>query len=165
MDENHAPDHFQAAIRLHATTVARDGFAALLRGSSGAGKSDLALRFLALVAAFPPTMLGQHALVADDQTIVALDGQCLTVSCPATISGRIEVRGIGIVPCPAATSAKLVLVVDLVTPADVHRLPDDCTETILGIGVARIALAPFEPSAPLKLALALDRARLGLPPA
>ena len=51
---------------IHATTVARAGVAALLRGPSGSGKSDLALRFIANPLSFPATPAGLHTLVADD---------------------------------------------------------------------------------------------------
>lgn len=145
-------------FRVHGTTVARGGVAALLRGPSGSGKSDLALRFVSSLPAFPPTSPGQHALVADDQTIIACIGDTLHVSCPETIAGRIEVRGLGILCCPALPSARLVLVVDLVASSAVERLPSPDRETFLGLSVARIVLAPFEASAPVKLALALEAA-------
>lgn len=154
------------SVRLHATTVARDGYAALLRGPSGAGKSDLALRFLASLLACPVTTAGSHALIADDQTIVSRRGDALVVACPAAIKGRLEVRGIGIVACPVAETARLALVVDLLPSGHIERLPEPGRETLLGVAIDRIALAPFEASAAIKLALALDRARLriGLKP-
>ena len=54
----------EARELVHGTCVALGGRAALLRGGSGAGKSDLALRFMALPAegALIPR------LVADDQS-------------------------------------------------------------------------------------------------
>ncbi|HRK17502.1 MAG TPA: aldolase [Hyphomicrobiaceae bacterium] len=162
MDENRLSPPSTTTIRVHATSVARDGHAVLLRGPSGAGKSDLALRFLAMTSAFPSAAPGQHALVADDRTIITRTDDALAVSCPAAIAGRIEVRGLGIVSCPAIPTAKLVLVVDLVDLTAVERFPEPHSESILGIAVARLSLAPFEPSAPLKLALALDRARMKL---
>ena len=56
----------QAKQLVHGTCVAFGAHAALLRGGSGSGKSDLALRFLALAAD------GDLAprLVADDQVVV-----------------------------------------------------------------------------------------------
>jgi UPF0042 nucleotide-binding protein len=52
----------------------------------------------------------------------------------------------------------VALIADLVAPGDVERLPDPAAETIVGIAIARVALAPFEHSAPAKLRLALARA-------
>ena len=51
---------------VHGTCVALGRWAALFRGPSGSGKSDLALRFLFL-ARRGPAALDPPALVADDQ--------------------------------------------------------------------------------------------------
>jgi RNase adaptor protein for sRNA GlmZ degradation len=67
----------------------------------------------------------------------------------------MEVRGVGIVPVPADAAAPVALVADLVAAAEVERLPEPAAETILGIAVPRIEIAPFETSAPAKLRLAL----------
>ena len=53
----------EARERIHGTCVALGPHAALIRGPSGSGKSDLALRFLALAA--EPGL--EPLLVADDQ--------------------------------------------------------------------------------------------------
>jgi serine kinase of HPr protein (carbohydrate metabolism regulator) len=142
---------------VHGTCVALGRCAALLRGASGSGKSDLALRFLAL----PAEREGTLALVADDQAFVmrAPNG-ALLASPPDTIAGKMEVRGIGIVEMKAISDAELVLVCDLVGPEDVPRMPLETPERtmIAGVLVPKIRLYPFEPSAPLKLKLALLRA-------
>jgi HPr kinase/phosphorylase len=79
---------------------------------------------------------------------------------PESISGQMEVRGIGIVGTRPVTGAELVLVVDLVPAADVERLPEEgATADILGVKLPLVRLAPFENSAPIKLALAIARAR------
>lgn len=150
-----------ASERVHATCVALGPWAALLRGASGAGKSDLALRFLSLSplpAALGPAGL-EAALVADDQVELTRRNQSILASAPGALAGRLEVRGVGIVDVTARSDASLALVVDLVPASRVDRMPDEeQTETILGIAVSRINLAPFEASAPLKLAVALNRA-------
>lgn len=140
---------------VHGTCVSLGRRAVLLRGGSGAGKSDLALRFL-FVARRGPAALDLPALVADDQVHVIRTGTHLTVTAPETLRGKMEVRGLGIVGVRALTEADLVLVADLVEPAEVERMPD-ATVSLLGVEVPRIALAPFEASAPLKLVLALAR--------
>jgi len=132
-------------IRIHGTSVALGGDGILLQGPSGSGKSDLALRLIDD---------GAH-LVADDQTELSLVEGGLRLSAPAAIAGRIEVRGIGILPVPTVASAPLRLVVVLVPPGEVQRLPEAQFCTLLGRSVPRLALAPFEASAPAKLRLAV----------
>ena len=144
----------EARELVHGTCVALGRRAALLRGSSGAGKSDLALRFMALA--------GEGALrpllVADDQVwIEARSDGSLMASAPETLAGKIEVRGLGIMEVPFLAEAPLKLVCDLVTGDDVPRMPPEPWErtVIKGIPVPVLMLAPAELSAPLKLKMAL----------
>ncbi len=148
---------------VHATTIAVAGFAAMLRGPSGSGKSDLALRCLALRPG--PLIAATPILVADDRTIVTTADDGLSVTAPPQIAGRIEVRGLGIIPVPALAHARLALVVDLVAPGDIVRMPEPCEPAVLcGRTVPRIVLAPFEASAPIKLVLALAEAAARVAP-
>ena len=130
-------------LRMHATAVAIDGHAVLLRGAPGAGKSDLALRLIDAGA----------ALVADDQSELSRHGDGLIVRPPNRITGLIEVRGVGIMRIDAVAEAPVLLIADLVAPELVERMPERRRETILGISVPLIALAPFAASAPAKLRL------------
>ena len=141
---------------IHGTCVAFWAYAALLRGPSGSGKSDLAFRFLAL----PAEATHAPMLVADDQVFVEARGDSLFASAPPTIAGRLEVRGIGIIELPYVGHAELVLAVDLVAPQNVPRMPPEPWEQtmIARNSVPCIALQPFEASAPLKLKVALFRA-------
>lgn len=132
-------------LRMHATAVAIDGRAVLLRGASGAGKSDLALRLIDAGA----------RLVADDQSELRRRGDAIIVRTPGTISGLIEVRGIGIMRIEALAEAPVVLIADLVPPEQVERLPPRRSETILGLALPLIAVAPFEASAAVKLRLVM----------
>jgi len=132
-------------LLIHATTIAIGGRGVLLRGPSGAGKSDLALRLIDAGA----------RLVADDQSELRRDGDTILVRSPTTIAGLIEVRGVGIFPIEPLPVIGLALVVDLVAPQHIDRLPEPRKETILGISLPAIRLAPFEASAPAKLRLAL----------
>ena len=133
------------AVLLHATSVAIDGRAVLLRGPSGAGKSDLALRLIDAGA----------RLVADDQSAVSRRGDRLVVRAPAAIAGLFEVRGFGIVRLDVTAEAPVGLIAALIAADAVERLPPRQAETILGIPVPLIAIAPFEASAAAKLRLAL----------
>jgi len=130
---------------IHGTAVGIDGAGVLLRGPSGAGKSDLALRLID----------GGAALVADDRVVLARDGDAILAFAPASIAGKLEVRGLGIVKLPAAVSARLRLVVDLVAPDAVERLPKAGETVLLGVALPVLNLAPFEASAPAKVRLAL----------
>jgi serine kinase of HPr protein (carbohydrate metabolism regulator) len=144
---------------IHGTCVALGRSAALLRGPSGSGKSDLALRFLFL-SRRGPAALEAPTLVADDQVRLSCDGGRIMVRSPDSIRGRIEVRGVGIVEVKAVAEAELALVVDLVAAREVDRLPEaEATTRLLGVDVPLIHLTPWEASAPIKLAIALARAR------
>lgn len=142
----------------HATCVTLGSSAALIRGPSGSGKSDLALRFLFL-ARRAPAALEAPMLVSDDQVIVAARDGRLEAKPPPEIAGKLEVRGVGIVELKWAREADVVLVADLVAPERVERMPEPKFTTLLGIRVPRIELAPFEGSAPIKLAAAITMAR------
>lgn len=138
---------------IHGTCIALGSAAALLRGSPGAGKSDLALRFLDMYRD------ESAALISDDQTQFVVRGGELIASAPEPIRGQLEVRGIGIVEVARREEAVLALAVDLVDGADIERLPADPVpkESILGLSIPVFKLAPFEASAPVKLKLAFDR--------
>jgi serine kinase of HPr protein (carbohydrate metabolism regulator) len=99
-------------------------------------------------------------LVADDRVCLRRDGARVLASPPETIRGKIEVRGVGIVDVKFAAEAELRLLVDLVRPEEVERMPEDAAAELLGAHMPLIRLAPWEPSAPIKLALALARAKL-----
>jgi serine kinase of HPr protein (carbohydrate metabolism regulator) len=145
-----------AADTLHGTAIAIGASAALITGKSGAGKSDLALRCLATSPS--PLIPVQAHLVADDRVLVsAVDGR-LRAEVPESIAGKLEVRGMGIVEVPFLNTADLVLIVELVAPGAVQRLPDPPPRReVLGHSLPLLQLCPFEASAPLKLLLALTR--------
>ena len=137
-------------VLIHATTIQLAGHGVLIFGDSGAGKSDLALRLIA-EGAF---------LVADDQTELTVGGGRLVATAPSTIAGQIEVRGLGIVAAPHTESANLRLAVHLA--ALIERMPDTSFWKAPDLaGAPRlplVALAPFEPSAVVKLRMALSAA-------
>jgi HPr kinase/phosphorylase len=133
--------------QIHGTAIVLDGYGILFCGLSGAGKPDLALRLLDRGA----------RMIADDRCDLRCWAGRLFVSAPATIAGRLEVRGLGIVEVSAVEVAALDLVVDLIPRADVPRLPEPVVRTYLGISLPLLRLAPFDASAPAKLALAAAR--------
>jgi HPr kinase/phosphorylase len=147
-----------AAEVVHGTCVALGGRGALLRGPSGCGKSDLALRFLFLPRR-GPAAAEAPALVADDCVELRRHGSRVLASAPGSIHGKIEVRGVGIVEIEALPSCELVLAVDLVAPDALERMPETgATARLAGVELPLLRLAPFETSAPIKLALQLTLA-------
>jgi HPr kinase/phosphorylase len=137
--------------RLHGTCVAVGDDGVLLLGESGAGKSDVALRLID----------GGARLVADDQTLVERCDGGVRASAPASIAGRIEARGVGILDLPQdlrTAQAALALVVELAPDEEIERLPEPRTRTILGVALPCLRLDPHDASVTAKIRLAL-RAR------
>ena len=156
-----------AGVNIHASCVrlagagkpfgAPPGCGILLLGGSGAGKSDLALRLIALGA----------ELVADDRTDLFLLRGKLYARAPARIAGLLEVRGVGILALPYKDKVPVTLVARLGGAA--KRLPELRrwrAPAALGLPVkaapAVVSVAAAEASAPAKLAAAAAAAALGL---
>jgi HPr kinase/phosphorylase len=129
---------------IHASCVAIGGDGVLLLGPSGAGKSDLALRLIDRGA----------VLVADDRCVLERCGDALLCSPPAALQGKLEVRGIGIIPQPQHAPVAVRLAVRLGDKYD--RMPDRQIETLAGLTLPAIRLSAFEASAPIKVELALS---------
>lgn len=128
--------------RVHASCVEIGTVAVLLRGPSGSGKSDLALR-----------LIDQGArLVADDYVELSVRQGRLYAAPPETLAGKLEVRGVGVVNLNHVNRARVGLVCDLVpkTPA---RMPAPVTVTLEEIALPLHTLAAFEASTPAKLRL------------
>jgi HPr kinase/phosphorylase len=138
---------------VHATAVAIGGRAVLLRGASGSGKSDLALRLIDAGA----------RLISDDYSQLRHENEAILVRAPEPISGLLEVRGLGILRVEALAEAPLALIADLVAPQNVERLPEPYSETIFGVSIPVVEVAPFEASAAAKLRFALAALSGGRP--
>lgn len=137
---------------IHGTVVDIAGRGVLLRGPSGSGKSDLALRLLDRGA----------SLVADDQVEISVGRRGLKAKAPDRLRGYLEVRGLGVLSMPVTGSTNIALVVDLVEASDVPRLPELRYETLMGTKILLICINAFEVSAPLKIELAAkDISRIG----
>ena len=146
-------------IAVHATSVvlgaasapfggAVDG-AVLLLGESGAGKSDVALRLIAMGA----------RLLSDDQTQLFAEGERLFAEAPSSSHGWMEIRGVGIVVLEAAKPAPVVLAVILDADAAIPRLPEALRYALPAPlealeGPPLLRLSPFEAAAPAKIAAA-----------
>ena len=129
---------------IHVSAVAIGGRAVLIGGLSGKGKSDLALRLIDRGA----------SLISDDYTFVRREGDRLVASAPATIAGKIEIRGVGVVEYPAQSNVPVALIVDL--DATPERLPEPGeSRWLAGVAVPVVGLSALEPSAPIKVEIAL----------
>ena len=140
-----------ASIQAYATCVDINGAGVLLRGPSGSGNSDLALRLIE----------GGAKLVADDRTELSLENGQLMAQAPQTIAGRMEVRGLGIIDVAHCETTTVTLVVDLVAQDAVDRLPAAQCCAYLEHRVPLLALAAFEASTPAKIRLAVQAAKQG----
>ncbi|HCI47426.1 MAG TPA: aldolase [Rhodospirillaceae bacterium] len=116
-------------IRRHASTVSIAGLGSILiEGPSGSGKSMLALHLIERYGA---------ELVSDDQTLLnQLDSGDYMPDCPTEIRGRIEVRGVGLVPYPVAGEPEPVRLVARLGDRDaaqaLERLPEVLPVTVIG---------------------------------
>ena len=143
--------------QIHATCIALDRTGVLLLGDAGAGKSDLALRLIDEGA----------RLIADDRVDLTAKGTHLLASAPPALAGKLEVRGIGIVPLDARnlrTDARISVAIRLVATADVPRMPETEVETWVGIAVPIYRLAPFQASATARVRILADGIGRGILP-
>ncbi len=123
----------------------------LLLGESGTGKSDLALRLIALGA----------VLVADDRCDLFLKAGSIHARPPRTLAGLIEIRGVGLVELRHVPETPIGLVVRLVPAHAIARLPESARyqppAPLLApssVWPPEIAIDPFQASAPAKIAAA-----------
>lgn len=142
---------------VHATAVARHSAlgwsAVLLTGPSGSGKSDMALRLIDR----------GWRLIADDQSFVWRSGSALYVGLDPRlghrISGRIEVRGLGVAPTthtpPPLARLRLACACGR---RDVDRLPDESTATYFDLDLPRLDLDIRPASAVLAVETAVREA-------
>lgn len=133
---------------IHASCIALQNAGILLTGTSGAGKSDLCLRFI---------QQKQAVLIADDRVNLEIENGQLRASAPENIFGMLEVRGVGIVPFPAQKSAIIRLVVQLISSSrEVERLPEPEFFEFEGCKIPQIRLYAFDISAVEKIIVALE---------
>lgn len=116
---------------IHASCVALEGRGLLILGASGAGKSSLALSLMALGA----------RLVADDRTILTAGGNALIATCPPSLRGLIEARGVGILHADPVDSVALVLAVDM-DQTEAQRLPPFRSITFAGRTITLVHSVP-----------------------
>ena len=129
---------------VHASSVAIRGRGVLIGGRPGTGKSDLAFRLVDRGA----------LLISDDYTIVRRVKGVALAAAPATIIGKIELRGVGIVELETAQQVPVALLVDLDERPERQPEPGE-TRLVAGVAIPVLRLAGLEASAPLKVEAAL----------
>ena len=119
----------------------------LLFGNSGSGKSDVALRLVAM---------GAH-VVADDQTELFADAGRLFAEAPAKLAGHMEIRGIGIVKLTPCGPAPVLFCVNLINERE-PRWPEVESYAPDGLDISDaprlFRLNGFDASTPAKIAAA-----------
>ncbi|MEM8726301.1 MAG: HPr kinase/phosphatase C-terminal domain-containing protein [Pseudomonadota bacterium] len=125
---------------IQATAIAIGGHALMIEGEPGSGKSSLALALIERGA----------QLIGDDGVRLTSKGETIIASPPPNITGKLEIRGVGIVELPTVT-APLALILALADDAPRYR---EAAETREIFGVTLPAL-PFTPGtiAPAERAL------------
>ena len=143
-------------LSLHATCIIIGERGVLIRGASGSGKSQLALKLMRrarLLHRF-------SALVSDDRTLVSLyqgkSGNHLIARPHPDIAGLIERRGTGLVKVTHESCARIDLVIDL-QKEPAPRMPEPETRTISLAGLSRPRiLCSLACDDPALVALGLD---------
>lgn len=149
-----------ARANVHGTAIVLGTHGFLITGSSGIGKSRLALACIAAAR-----QAGQFAaLVADDRVDLSLEHDRIVARCPPSIRGLIEIRGAGIgkiETVPAAVMHWALLPIS--APFD-PRLPPEQETLPLPLGRALpIVRVPVEDGAQvLNILRALLAEKIGL---
>ena len=136
------------AKKFHSTSVVIEDLGILIRGQSGSGKSDLALRLIDSGA----------TLISDDLTICKKIGDYLYLYPHSKTKGLLEVREIGIMTVPYIENIKLTLVVELVEEK-FERIPEMMSCSILGIKFPKIKIFGKSSSAVAKIKIKLNQIR------
>jgi serine kinase of HPr protein (carbohydrate metabolism regulator) len=148
---------------VHATCVSLNGKGVLLRGDSGSGKSDLALRLIdrgALLVADDLVHLTSppFPLPASRRSLPRGNIRAILPPHAEAHRGIMEIRGLGLMRVPHADGTILHLVIDLA--ARVERYPEPKTVDILGVMISHLILNAFEASAVAKVIAALEWDRI-----
>jgi len=122
---------------VHACAVLVGARALLIRGPAGSGKSLLTFK---LIAAAQSGLLPFARLVGDDRIRLEPCHGRLLARAPETLTGLIEVRGLGIRQLPHECVAVVGGVIDLAAP-DANRLPLRTEAEVEGIKLPQLKIA------------------------
>lgn len=133
----------QSELLLQACAVAIEGRALLIEGPPGSGKSSLALALIDRGA----------TLIGDDGVRLVKEGLQMLACPPPNITGKLEIRGVGIVELPCCR-APVGLILALGDSAE--RMPERLeTRDLLGCSIPVLPFAREDPIQPLRAEWAL----------
>lgn len=133
-----------------ATCVALSGRGLMIEGPAGSGKSSLALALIDRGA----------VLIGDDSVLLEARGGALVAHPHPRTRGLLEVRNLGLVPCPVIEETPIALLLQLDEAAPRYV---EAAETVdrAGIALPLIRLWPGSPVLHLRAERALERFGLG----
>lgn len=137
------PGKSSPELQVHGTALEVEGVGLLLRGPSGSGKSDLALRLIE----------GGAKLIADDRVDLTRREDQLSARAPQALAGLLEVREIGILQFPFLKETVLKAIIDLYPSSPENRLPEERVEDVAGLQIRLFRIDPWQISAPVKVRL------------
>lgn len=127
-----------------ATCVALGGYAVLIEGASGLGKSSLALQ-----------LIDRGAMLIGDDGVILRRGDDRLIAAPHPHTrGLLEVRNLGLIEFPVCDCAPVALLIRLDKDAPRFIEQAECIQ-ICGVNVPMIRLWPKNPVNALKAELAL----------
>ncbi len=133
----------ESELLMQASAVAIAGRALLIEGRPGSGKSSLALALIDRGA----------TLIGDDGVRLVKEGPQLLACPPPNITGKLEIRGVGIVELPCC-SAPVGLILALGKSSE--RVPERLeTRELLGCAIPVLPFAREDPIQPLRAEWAL----------
>jgi HPr kinase/phosphorylase len=129
---------------VHGTAVEIGGWAVLLTGKSGSGKSDLALRLLDRGA----------TLVGDDYVDLRETTNMPCIRPAEKLAGKLEIAGLGIFERSYRPESPLRLIIELGEEGERHPVSWPLRD-LQGWSVPLLRMDGFATSAPIKVELAL----------
>jgi HPr kinase/phosphorylase len=121
---------------IHATAILLGGRGVLIEGAPGSGKSTLARLLIAAARASG----ADGVLVSDDRTLIEAAHGRLIARPPVAIRGLLEVAGLGLIESGHAPAAVVDIVLALVAPQDMARMPEPGTAIFAEVGLPRLAV-------------------------
>ena len=118
-------------VQHHASGIVIGDRGVLIEGASGSGKSSLAFACIDHAR----SSKRHAAFIGDDQILLRMCGGRIVAEAPRTIAGQAEWSGHGIVAIDTVSPAMVDIVVRLMAPELVARLPDSQTTELLGVMV------------------------------
>jgi len=125
-----------SGANIHATALTVGELGILITGPSGSGKSTLAAALSAAAHARGLTSF----LVGDDRILLRAAGGRLVAAPTDNLAGLTEVFGLGIRRVPFLPAAIIDLVVSLVPPETIERMPEPAKTKLQDLAVSHLSV-------------------------